>query len=293
MRLADLPPDEPGDRLRGRGLFLRTGPFTIRLKSIIPDVIAGIGLLYADYQIAESEDFADFHVEAAPPSNLRRWFRPQVQFRFDGQAPFLPLPREHALPMLEWGLNWSISSYAHQYMIIHAAAIERGGRAAILPAPPGSGKSTLCAGLVHRGWRLLSDELCLVVPGDGKLVALARPINLKNQSIDVIGRFVSEAVFSRPAHDTAKGTVALLRAPGDSVARSAETAMPAWVILPKYVPGAPATLERRSKAETCIELGINAFNYSVHGAVGFDALGALIDRCDCYTFTYSSLDDAV
>jgi predicted ATPase len=29
----------------------------------------------------------------------------------------------------------------------------------ILPAPPGSGKSTLCAALVTRGWRLLSDEL--------------------------------------------------------------------------------------------------------------------------------------
>ena len=52
--------------------------------------------------------------------------------------------------------------HAHQYLIIHAAVVEKNGLAAILPAPPGSGKGTLTAGSVLSGWRLLSDELTLI-----------------------------------------------------------------------------------------------------------------------------------
>ena len=62
----------------------------------------------------------------------------------------------------------------------------------LLPAPPGAGKSTLCAGLVHRGWRLLSDELALVDMETGLVRGMARPVNLKNKSIEVIRDFAPE-----------------------------------------------------------------------------------------------------
>jgi hypothetical protein len=162
-----------------------------------------------------------------------------------------------------------------------------------MPAPPGSGKSTLCAGLVNRGWRLLSDELTLLSMENGSVTPVARPISLKNESIAVIRSYVPGAVISRKAVDTAKGTVALLKAPTDSVARVHETAVPAWVIFPRFESGAPATLTARSKANTCLEVGRNAFNYSIHGAKGFEVLSDIIDSCDCYDFSYGDLDDAV
>ncbi len=162
-----------------------------------------------------------------------------------------------------------------------------------MPAPPGSGKSTLCAGLVNRGWRLLSDELVLLSLDGRSITPLARPVSLKDQSIEVIRNFVPGAVISREAVDTAKGTVALMKAPADSVARAGETARPAWIIFPKYEEGAAARLAPRSKAETCLQIGKNAFNYSAHGARGFEALGNVVDASDCHDFTYGSLDEAV
>ncbi len=97
--------------------------------------------------------------------------------------------------MLEWGLNWCVSAHCHQYLIFHAAVIEKSGRALILPAPPGSGKSTLCAGLVNRGWRLLSDELTLIDIASCGVVPLPRPVSLKNASIDVIRAYAPAAAI--------------------------------------------------------------------------------------------------
>jgi HprK-related kinase A len=293
MKLSCLTDSQLAASLRRGQLCLHTGPFLSRIRTSIAGVIEGIALLYADYPIGLSEEFADFHIALTRPGGLRRWYRPQVNFELDGAAPFKPLPLDQALPFLEWGLNWCIGLHAHRFLIIHAAALERGGRAAILPGPPGAGKSTLTAFLVHNGWRLLSDELALVRLDDGHVTPLARPISLKNQSIDLIAQLLPGAVLSRKAHDTAKGTVALLKAPGEAIRRVAETAAPAWVVFPRFAAGAAARLEPRSKADILIELGENAFNYSIHGERGFEVLSSLVDRCDCYTFTYSKLDEAL
>ena len=190
-------------------------------------------------------------------------------------------------------MNWCISMHAHHYLLLHAAVMEREGCAVIMPAPPGSGKSTLCAGLVHRGWRLLSDELALISLTDASITPLGRPISLKNQSIEVIRNFVPGSTFSRVVHETSKGSVSLLKVPSEHLQRIEETARPRWVIFPKYVAGSSAEMTARSKANSMLEMGRNSFNYMVLGLKGFEVLSQVIDTSDCYDFRYSQLDDAV
>jgi hypothetical protein len=293
LNVSALTHSELGFRLGKAGIFIQTGSFITHLQTSIPGVAEGIGLLYADYPLLEQADFADFHVSLAPPRNLRRWFKPQVLFFFDGHPPFKPLPLDQAFPMFEWGLNWCVSSQANRYLIIHAAVVEKGGHAAILPAPPGSGKSTLCAALVNRGWRLLSDELALVRVSDGKIVPLPRPVSLKNESIDIIQQYEPDAVLSRKVSDTMKGTVAHMKVPAESIARAAETCRAAWVIFPKYQAGAAARLEALPQARAFMRVADNAFNYSLLGVKGFEAMAGLIDASLCYDFTYSVLDEAI
>lgn len=294
MRLGELSPGQLVWRLRRGRLRLRLGPFQVRVQSSFRDVARALGILYADHLLpGAGQSFDDYHVRVASPVGLRRFVRPQALFLLDGRSPFKPLPRAQAVPLLEWGLNWCVASQAHQYLILHAAVIERGGFAAILPADPGAGKSTLCAGLVHAGWRLLSDELALLSLSSGELHALARPVSLKNESLSVIRAFAPGAAFSDRFEDTSKGTISLLKPPADSVARVREPARPAWVITPEYAAGAEPGMEPASKATTFMELAHNGFNYSIHGARGFDALTALVDACACHHFRYSRLEDAV
>jgi len=281
------------DLLRDGRLSVRTGPLVTRLRSRLPDVAHYLELAYQYHPALVDAPFADFHLTVRTPRNLRRWLRPQVEFSLDGDVPFEPLPRAQAPAVLEWGLNWAIAASCHQWLTIHAACLERDGAAVILPAPPGSGKSTLCAALALRGWRLLSDELTLVDPSTLQVQALARPINLKNASIELIRRFEPATQWGPQVYDTVKGQVTHLCPPRDSVARMDQTALPRWVIFPRYVAGADPELLPCRKAPTFTELAKNAFNYSVLGEMGFETVARILDRCDCHEFTYSRLDDAV
>lgn len=293
MKLAALSLAESNRQMCGDGLVLEIGPFAFRIKSPIESVHQGVHRLYADYPLLGQHEFADFEVTVAPGRGFRRWWRPQAIFQFDGGEPFSPLPLTHAYPLLEWAMNWCVSMHVQQYLLLHAAVVEKQGLAMILPAPPGSGKSTLCAGLIHRGWRLLSDEMALIALQGDLVTPFGRAVSLKNQSINIIKAYAPEAVFSPTVHDTHKGDVALLKVPTDQVHRIADPARPRWVVFPRYVAGSPASLTPRSKAQSMLELGRNSFNYMVLGRTGFEGLSRVIDASDCYDFQYSRLDDAV
>lgn len=293
LTIGSLTPAALAARLADPGLNFQTGQFQVRVQSPMPSLAATIGRLYADYPLAPANGFNDFQVQLKPSTGVRRWIRPQVNFEFDGTTPFKPLPADQAFPLFEWGLNWCVSSSANAFLIIHAAVIEKDGHAAILPAPPGSGKSTLCAALINRGWRLLSDELTLVRIEDGQIVALPRPVSLKNASIDIMRSYEPAAVFSAKVFDTAKGTIAHMKPPRDSVRRAGESARPAWIIFPKYEADAATCLTPLTPAQAFLRLADNCFNYSTLGAEGFRTIARLMDTCSCHDFRYSVIDEAI
>ena len=292
--LSALAPADASARLHSSaGLRLATGPFVVSMRSPLRAVADAVATLYADYPVLDDVGFVDFHVSVHRPFGIRRWWNKQVVFGFEGEMPFNPLPGNQGFPLLEWGMNWCVYGLCHQYLILHAAVLERNGRALILPAPSGSGKSTLCAGLLFSGWRLLSDELTLICPQHGDIVPLPRPVSLKNQSIAVIQNFAPQAHFGSMVEETSKGVVAHFRPPADAIARATHRAMPAWVVMPKFAAGQPAQLKPIEKAKALMNLIENAFNYDVFGLPGFELLRSVVDRSQCFSFEYSHLPDAI
>lgn len=293
MKVGTLSTTEFGARLAGDGLRLASGPFNCRLQSGVPEIAGELARLYVHHPLIDEGQFVDFHVAIEPGRGLRRWLRPQARFLVDAVEPFTPLPRNQSLPMMEWGLNWCITAYSQHILVIHAASVARGGRAAILPAPPGSGKSTLCAALVNRGWRLLSDELTLIRLDTGELMGLARPVSLKNASIEIIRDYAPDAFLTSPVRDTSKGTVALM-APSQASVEGVDTpTRAAWMVLPRYRTGAAARLAPMGNGTAFMQLADNAMNYHILGARGFEAIGRIVDHCRNYSFEYSRLDEAI
>lgn len=293
MKLAELPRPALRSYLRRDGLILVTGAFRTRIRSAVPMVADGLEHLYPDFPVEPDAEFADFHVEVGRPLGLRRWYRPHALFFFDGRSVFKPLPLNQAYPMLEWGLNWCVTTKVQHRLLFHAAVVAHGDRALLLPGAPGSGKSTLCAALVTRGWRLLSDEMAIVDLASGALQPLARPVSLKNASIEVIRGFAPDAFVSQPCHDTLKGTVAHLRPPADSVRRMNAPAGAAHIVFPRFEPGVGTVLDPVPREEAFFRLLDNAFNYAALGVDAFERSVDLVEQSDCHELIYSRLEEAV
>jgi hypothetical protein len=293
LTLQSLSTAELRHRLRA-GLSLPVGPFRYRVQTDLPRVAENLAAMYADFPLGDDAGgFHDFHVRVGPAGGLRRWVRPQVNFWLDGHRPFKPLPADQAYALLEWGMNWCVAAQAHHYLLLHAAVLERHDRCVILPGDPGSGKSTLTAALMLSGWRLLSDELTVIDRNDGRIEPLARPVSLKNESIDVIRAFDAGAIFGQTARDTHKGTVSHLKPSVESVARVTSRGQPAHIVFPRWQRGAETSLRRRPKADAFMHLANHGFNYSLLGRLGFELCAGLVQCCECWDFSYSRLEDAL
>lgn len=273
--------------------IIRAAPFVFRVRSENAALAKAISIAYGGYPSQPDDGFIDFDLSVIPVRGLRRWLRPLVELVFDGTRPFAPLPANQSFPLLEWAMNWCVTTSAHHYLMCHSAVLARLGRAVVLPAPPGSGKSTLCAALMLSGWRLLSDELALIDPDSAALTPFVRPVSLKNASIEVIARRFSDAKLTDPVADTVKGTVAHLVADEPSLRQATHTAQPRWLVFPQYVAGSVLEIRALGKAEAVVELAKNAFNLPVLGEKGLGALVSVVESSRCLHLRYGDLDAVI
>lgn len=294
MKLAQLSFSQFNQKIKSSGISIKVGAFNVNLQTKIPLIINNFYFLYQDFTLLDDGDFIDYHLQLKRPFSLRYWIKPQVDFYMDGNRPFKPLPLDQSMAFFEWGFNWAIAQYAHQFYIIHAAVVEKNGKAIILPGIPGAGKSTLCAALVHHGWRLLSDEQALVQDDAKTLHPIARPINLKNRSVDVIKGFCPNAEFGDLFTDTNKGDISHAKPPTASVEKIDALAKASYIIFPSYSAKAiDAQLIPEEKGSGLIQLIDHSFNYTTLGKKGFKIASELVTHCDVYKFHYHRLEEAM
>jgi len=280
-------------RLRGAGLGVRIGPFDVCLRADVRGFDEPLYRLYHTHPLLDAERVFTCHLGLREIWRLRPRPGRYVRFTVDGRAPHEDLPAEQALAVFEWGLNLVIALRMHRFLMLHSAVLERHGGALALPAAPGHGKTTLCAGLAERGWRLLSDEFGLLRPGSREFLPVPRPMPLKNESIEVMRAFLPGIQLGPSIPNTRKGTVAHVRPPSDSVRRQAQGALARWLVFPRWQAGVRLSLAELPKEEAFMLLASNAFNYELHGTAGFETVRAVVDASRCFKLVYSELDEAV
>jgi HprK-related kinase A len=284
--------NEFGDVLGGRGLGVQIGPFSALVGTDIGSLTEPLYRLYEDYPLLPQDSVYSFHARLQKRRASPRFYRRLVRFSVDGRTPHEDMPVAQALPVLEWGLNLVVALRCHCFLMLHAAVLERNGRALLMPAAPGDGKTTLCAGLAQRGWRTFSDELGLVRPDTVEMIPIPRPMALKNESIEVIREFAPDAHIGPATPNTRKGTVAHLKPTAESIARQAEAAPASMIVFPRWVAGAELSLQEVTKGEGFMRLATNAFNYELLGEAAFRTVRDIVTGARSYRLIYSDLEEA-
>ena len=275
------------------GVQVAIGPFLVHVRSELPLVHTYLETLYADFPLSSDAESGHFAINLLAARGVRRWIRPQANLIVNGERPFLPLPADLGGALFEWTINYCVARDAHRFVAMHAAVVERHGRALVISGQSGAGKSTLCAALVLDGWRLLSDEFALVDPDTGMLSPLPRPVSLKNASIEIIRSRGRDSVFGPEGIDIENARFVHMKPPASSVRRASEPAVPAVVIFPRWRSGAATVLAPVRQAQVLLRLADQSFNYNFLGVRGFEAIADLARRVNAYELEYGDLDDVL
>jgi HprK-related kinase A len=272
-------------------LDLRFGPVSFRIGSAWREPIEQLRRLYDGYPAAE--DPADFTVLLEPQKPWRRVLRPSVaiggDFRLPGAAP---LPLAQGLLAAEMGMNLQMALGQRRYLLLHAGAVERDGKALILTGPSGAGKSTLSALLGEAGWRFMGDEFALLDLVDGRLRAFPRAVSLKNEALALFEGMDATRLGPR-LEGTPKGRIRHLRPNGEAVARMDEAARPALILFPRFGADLAAAVRPVGAAEAFVRLTQASTNYVTLAERGFAALTGLVSAVPACAIDYASSAQAL
>ncbi|HEV7217053.1 MAG TPA: hypothetical protein VGP33_18240, partial [Chloroflexota bacterium] len=177
------------------------------------------------------------------------------------------------------------------YLFLHAGALACHGQGIILPAAPGSGKTTLTAAAVAMGFQYLSDEVAALPLGGSDLVPFAKSLFVKQGSQLLLAFFCPELTVTPPHYRLSGEPVWYL--PPPPAAWPATPVPLRHVVFPRYVPGAPAELTPLSRPDALPLLLRQSFNVPALGTRGVEGIVALLRAAECHTLTLDELAPAV
>lgn len=263
---------------------VRIGPVGFRIGSDWAAPIRQLATLYADYP---TPDIATATVRLTAGNALRRFVRPAVHIGGDHALPeALPLPLRQALLAAEMGMNLQVALGWRQHLLLHASAVERGGKAVLMIGTSGSGKSTLAALLGEQGWRFMGDEFAMIDADSGFAHAFPRLISLKNDAIGEMEMRVAATRFGPRMNGTPKGSIRHLIPRADAVAAMDVPARPALLVFPSF--GDPPGLRAMPPSEAFVRLTESSTNYMLLGERAFGVLTDMVRDVPAVSIGYGS-----
>jgi HprK-related kinase A len=273
-------------------LRLCVGPVAFRLGADWAQPLDQLARLYAGYPQGE-EGVCDFTVRLEAEKPWRRFVRPSVAIRGDYTLPdAAPLPLSLGLLAAEMAMNLQMALGQKSFLLLHAASVEREGRALLMTGHSGAGKSTLSAMLGERGWRFMGDEFALLDLADGRLHPFPRAVSLKNESVRLFPG-VDPARLGPVLAGTPKGTIRHLRPNLEAIARMEEPAEPALILFPGFGRELEPAVRPVGAAEVFVRLTQASTNYVTLGERGFGALSRLVTETPARAIDYSDGEQAV
>ena len=197
-------------------------------------------------------------------------------------------------PMLMDRMRMSCYENVKDFLIFHAGALVKEGKAILLPAQSGSGKTTLTLGLMNYGYRYFTDEEAAIHHKTLEVVPNQRPLYVWTWSRP-LRKEVREGfkIFRyRDMVDTDTKRWQYLVPREGAVMPGNKGYEVKWIIFPRYTPKGKTELKPLSPAQAAFSLMQNCFNQKLFPDGGLKVCIELAQRARCYTLEMGNLDRA-
>lgn len=214
---------------------------------------------------------------------------PRYELHFDGVSLLSSSGGGSPLSYLFGDINSQLVQKSNDYLLLHAAGAELGGRAIVIPGSSGSGKSTLVTELLRDGFRYITDEAVAVDQATGEIKPFPKPISLKSGSWHLFPEL--EPVWSPELkrYATTDWLVDPCSVRTDALARPSR---PALIVSPAYTADGETRLFPLRPVETLKLLVDSSFNFANHGQRGLDHLASIVRQAPAYRLQLSDLGQA-
>lgn len=206
--------------------------------------------------------------------------RTRYQLIRDGALIYLSDTPGGLIDGLEWNLNGRVAARHTGYLTLHAGVVARGGRALIVPAASGSGKTSLTCALLRAGCAYLSDEAAVIDPATLLAHPYSKPLGIKDRE------WLAEQIGPLPSGPecwdlSTAGTWRIH--PGRFAACQEEPVPVGWIVVPDGRSDVAPSPRPLARADALRALLNNCFNPDLHGARAIAVLSELVKTAQCYT----------
>lgn len=190
------------------------------------------------------------------------------------------------ISFIEWIIIDTALEKMEGYYQIHGGAVVKNDRGLILPAAPGSGKTTLSVALTMNGFKCLSDDVVLIDADSLKLNPFSRNIFITEEKKAVFDRY-GIGLPLRKSEWMEYGGWDFIFHP-EAIQTTVD-----FIIFPKYNPAQKTELRRISKGKAIFEIIKESFNIHKFRDRGVDIVHRLVKNAECFQLTVNDMNEAV
>jgi hypothetical protein len=252
--------------------FIEFDGMQLEVRTSIPEIKELVGVVYEHMMVPASTRSAGTIKVTKTDSGYLLSSGTEVPFRNDQLDLLLDMFREE--------VHFQFMRVRPDLLWLHAAAVERDGRALLIAGPSGQGKSTLSTKLCEQGWRLLSDDIAPTSMEADIVYPFPQTPRRRIFPGSVIDKYKvqtlerEEVVFEE--HEVHRAPVAV-----------------AAIVYVEFASGCSAAFERLKPGSAALEVLRNSVNFGDHKGAAVSRAAALGTRVPAYSLCYDSVTTAV
>jgi hypothetical protein len=252
--------------------FIEFDGMQLEVRTSIPEIYDFVGAVYGHMIVPKS-------IRSAGTVNVTRSDLGYL-LASETEIPFKEDQLDLLFDMVREEVHFQFMRSRPDLLWLHAAAVERKGKALLIAGPSGQGKSTLSTKLCERGWRLLSDDIAPTSMEADIVYPFPQTPRRRIFPGSMIDRYKIQTLEREEvlmkAHELNRDPVSV-----------------AAIVYVEFAIGDSATLERLTPGSAALEVLRNSVNFGDHKEAAVSRAVALGTRVPAFKLCYDSVTTAI